>query len=116
MNSVNKVNSLRFGVKTASLLPRNAAIAFIVFWRRTISPLYGDVCRFYPSCSAYGLGSIQQHGFLKGAALTSWRILRCNPFSRGGVDEVAEGPPGIGLSKYGFVFVQSPTAAIDKDK
>ena len=98
------------------LLPRNAFIAFIVVWRKIISPLYGDVCRFYPSCSAYGLGSIQQHGLVKGYVLTTWRILRCNPFSKGGVDEVSPGPKWFGLSKHGFVFAQLATVSIDKDK
>ena len=98
------------------LIPRNAFIAFIVLWRKIISPLYGDVCRFYPSCSAYGLGSIQQQGFVKGSVLTFWRILRCNPFAKGGVDEVKPGPKWLSLSKQGFVFAQSQTVALEKDK
>lgn len=70
------------------LLPRNAAVLLLVGYRKLISPLYGDVCRYYPSCSAYGLGSVQQRGVVVGSALTLWRILRCNPWSRGGVDDV----------------------------
>jgi putative membrane protein insertion efficiency factor len=98
------------------LLPRNAFISFILVWRKIISPLYGDVCRFYPSCSAYGLGSIQQQGFVKGSVLTLWRILRCNPFAKGGVDEVRPGPKWLSLTKHGFVFAQSQTVALEKDK
>ena len=98
------------------LVPRNAFIAFIVFWRKVISPFYGDVCRYYPSCSAYGLGSIQQQGFVKGSVLTAWRILRCNPFSKGGVDEVTDGPNWIGLTKHGFVFAQPKAVKLEKDK
>lgn len=98
------------------LLPRNAFIAFIVVWRKIISPLYGDVCRFYPSCSAYGLGSIQQQGLVKGSVLTAWRILRCNPFSKGGIDDVKAGPAWFGVSKHGFVFAQLATVSIEKDK
>jgi putative membrane protein insertion efficiency factor len=98
------------------LLPRNAFIAFIVVWRKIISPLYGDVCRFYPSCSAYGLGSIQQQGLVKGSVLTAWRILRCNPFSKGGIDDVKAGPEWFGVSKHGFVFAQLATVSIEKDK
>ncbi len=98
------------------LLPRNAFIGFILLWRKIISPLYGDVCRFYPSCSAYGLGSIQQQGFIKGSVLTFWRILRCNPFAKGGVDEVTPGPKWLSLTKQGFVFAQSKTVALEKDK
>jgi putative membrane protein insertion efficiency factor len=98
------------------LLPRNSFIAFILIWRKIISPLYGDVCRFYPSCSAYGLGSIQQQGFVKGSVLTFWRILRCNPFAKGGVDEVRPGPKWLSLTNQGFVFAQSLTVALEKDK
>ena len=97
-------------------IPRNVFIAFIVVWRKIISPLYGDVCRFYPSCSAYGLGSIQQQGFVKGSALTLWRILRCNPFAKGGVDEVIEGAKWLNITKQGFVFAQSQTVALEEDK
>ncbi len=53
-----------------------------------VSPLYGQVCSFYPSCSAYGLEAVTVHGAVKGSALTAWRILRCNPFTGGGVDPV----------------------------
>lgn len=57
-------------------------------YRRVVSPLYGQVCSFYPSCSAYGLEAVTVHGAVKGSALTAWRILRCNPFTGGGVDPV----------------------------
>ena len=87
-------------------IPRNVAITFILAWRKLISPLYGDVCRYYPSCSAYGLGSIQQHGIIYGSALTIWRILRCNPFSKGGVDEVSPGPKWIKTSNSGLVYAK----------
>lgn len=70
------------------LLPRNAVIAVLLAYRKLISPLYGDVCRYYPSCSAYGLGSVQQRGVAVGSVLTVWRILRCNPWARGGIDDV----------------------------
>ena len=70
------------------LLPRNAGVLLLRAYRKLISPLYGDVCRYYPSCSAYGLGSVQQQGLLVGSALTAWRIVRCNPWTAGGVDDV----------------------------
>lgn len=70
------------------LLPRNVGVLLIRAYRATISPLYGDVCRYHPSCSAYGLGSVQQRGLIVGSMLTAWRIVRCNPWSRGGVDDV----------------------------
>jgi len=70
------------------LLPRNAGVLMLRAYRKLISPLYGDVCRYYPSCSAYGLGSVQQQGLLVGSALTAWRIVRCNPWTAGGIDDV----------------------------
>ena len=72
------------------LAPRNLAIAFMLGYRRVISPLYGQVCRYYPSCSRYALEAFQRQGFIFGACLTVWRLLRCNPLSRGGVDDPPE--------------------------
>ena len=71
-----------------ALTPRNFGIALIHSYRKVVSPLYGDVCRYHPSCSAYGLGQVQQRGLIVGSALAAARILRCNPFSRGGLDNV----------------------------
>lgn len=68
--------------------PSYLVVLFIKVWRKLISPLYGQVCSFYPSCSAYGLEAVTTHGLLRGSALTGWRILRCNPFTGGGVDHV----------------------------
>lgn len=85
------------------LLPRNILIAPVLLWRKVISPLYGDVCRYYPSCSSYGLQSIQRRGVLRGVPLTLWRILRCNPWSQGGVDEVSAAPKWISVGELGFV-------------
>ena len=75
-------------VRGIALLPRNLALAFLTLYRAVISPLYGDVCRYYPSCSAYAVGAVQQNGAVWGAVLSVWRILRCNPWSAGGVDDV----------------------------
>jgi putative membrane protein insertion efficiency factor len=63
-------------------------LLLIKLYQWTISPLLGPVCRYYPSCSHYGYRAIDLHGAVKGTALTAWRILRCNPWSPGGVDHV----------------------------
>jgi len=55
---------------------------FVRGWRRFVSPVYGDVCKFHPTCSAYGLRALEVHGALKGSALTGARLLRCHPWSR----------------------------------
>jgi len=102
-------------MKTALLnlwvFPRNLPIAFVLFWRKFISPIYGDVCRYHPTCSAYGLGSLQQHGVVFGSALTIWRILRCNPWSKGGTDPVIPGSDWLTVTKHGFVVVKRPNGA-----
>ncbi len=72
---------------TLVLLPRNAAVAFMLLYRKVISPLYGQVCRYYPSCSLYALRAIQYHGAVWGVGLAAWRVLRCNPWARGGIDD-----------------------------
>jgi len=90
-------------LKTLLLVPRNLAIALLKVYRRVISPLYGDVCRYYPSCSTYGLGQLQQRGLLVGSVLTGWRILRCNPWSAGGVDEVTQGFSWFRVTEAGYV-------------
>ena len=57
-------------------------------YQLTISPLLGPVCRYYPTCSHYGMAAITTHRSAKGLLLTAWRIMRCNPWARGGIDEV----------------------------
>jgi len=65
-------------------------IAGIRFYQKFISPMKGTKCPYIPTCSQYGLEAIQKHGAFKGSLLAIWRILRCNPFSKGGYDPVPE--------------------------
>mgnify|MGYP001170086861 FL=1 len=67
---------------------RTPALWLIRFYQRFISPGLPDSCRFYPTCSEYGYQAIEKYGIIKGGGMTIWRILRCNPFSRGGYDPV----------------------------
>jgi hypothetical protein len=67
-------------------------IGLVKLWRRLISPLYGDVCKFHPTCSAYGLRALEVHGAIRGSWLTITRIGRCHPWSMGGVDYVPGTP------------------------
>lgn len=71
-----------------TLAPRNACVAILRAYRAIVSPLYGDVCRYYPSCSQYALTAIQEHGAVKGVALGGLRLVRCNPWAAGGIDDV----------------------------
>ena len=72
----------------ALLAGKYLLMGFIRVYQWTISPLLGPVCRYHPSCSHYGFEAIRVHGAAKGTVLTAWRILRCNPWSPGGVDHV----------------------------
>ena len=63
-------------------------IFLIKMYQKYLSPMKTTKCPYYPTCSAYGLEAIQKHGALKGSALAAWRIVRCNPFSKGGYDPV----------------------------
>jgi putative membrane protein insertion efficiency factor len=67
---------------------KRIAIFTIKFYQKYISPLKMTKCPYYPTCSAYGLEAVEKYGFLKGSVLAFWRILRCNPFSKGGYDPV----------------------------
>ena len=60
----------------------------IGLYRRWLSPFLPPHCRYHPSCSEYAVEAISSHGALRGSALAAWRVLRCNPFSLGGVDPV----------------------------
>ena len=61
-------------------------LAPIRFYSRFISPALPPRCKYYPSCSAYAVGSIERFGILRGLVLAVWRLLRCNPWSHGGYD------------------------------
>ncbi len=63
-------------------------IGLLRAYRALISPLYGQVCRYYPSCSAYALGAVQEHGSIRGSWLAVRRLARCHPWAAGGVDHV----------------------------
>ena len=65
---------------------RRFMIIMIRGYQRFISPLLGDNCRFVPSCSTYAVQAIERFGPVKGIIKAIWRILRCNPFSKGGYD------------------------------
>ena len=72
-------------------LPRNILILLLTAYRKVVSPLYGPVCRFFPSCSAYALEAVTVHGAVKGSWLAVRRLGRCHPWNAGGVDHVPAG-------------------------
>ena len=77
-------------------IPRKPFLWLIRFYQKTLSPDHGFVkilfpygyCKFQPSCSEYGYRAIEKYGVLRGIPLAIWRILRCNPCGKGGIDNV----------------------------
>lgn len=67
---------------------RRPVIWLIKTYKRFVSPLFPPSCRFYPTCSQYTIEAIEKYGVLRGTLMGTWRILRCNPYSKGGFDPV----------------------------
>ena len=65
-------------------------IILIGLYQKYISPLKKPCCKYYPTCSRYAVEAIEKHGAIKGVILAAWRIMRCNPWSMGGVDYVPD--------------------------
>ena len=62
------------------------AIALVYAYRWLVSPLFSGSCKFHPSCSQYAIDALRKHGFLRGSLKAARRLLRCHPWSHGGVD------------------------------
>ena len=69
---------------------RRVFVAPIRVYQRLLSPILGPRCKYYPSCSEYAAQAITRFGILRGLVLAGWRLLRCNPWSRGGFDPVED--------------------------
>jgi len=79
------IAAVRALILTLTLAPIRA-------YRHFISPNLAPRCRYYPTCSAYAEEAIHEVGVIRGSVLAAWRVVRCNPFSKGGLDPVAERP------------------------
>ncbi len=66
------------------------AVLCVRGYRALVSPLLAPRCKYHPSCSQYALDALREHGFVRGLVLAGWRLLRCNPWSHGGVDYVRD--------------------------
>lgn len=86
------MNLLRFLIK----IPRYSILRLIRFYQKTISPDHGPLkakypygfCRFNPTCSEYSYQAIERYGIIRGGLMSAWRLLRCNPWNKGGNDPV----------------------------
>lgn len=82
--------SLRRLADAPLALTQALLLAPMVFYRRLVSPLLPSRCRYHPTCSAYAIEAIRQVGPVRGTILAAWRVLRCNPYSLGGVDHLRD--------------------------
>jgi len=69
---------------------RRLVVLPIRAYQLLLSPMIGERCKYYPSCSHYAAQAVNRYGILRGLVLAGWRLLRCNPWSRGGFDPVEE--------------------------
>ena len=67
---------------------KRPVLAILRFYKRAISPNLPPACRFHPTCSEYAYEAVEKYGIIKGGRLAVWRVLRCNPFGKGGWDPV----------------------------
>ena len=87
--------ALRRALAALWRLPQRLLLLLVQAYRLLLKPWLGNACRFEPSCSAYALQALQQHGALAGATLSAGRILRCQPWCDGGCDPVPAQAPRL---------------------
>ena len=75
-------------LRAARHVPSYAGVALVLAYRYTIGLVFPASCKYHPSCSRYAVDALLAHGLVRGSALAAWRLLRCNPWSRGGFDPV----------------------------
>ena len=77
-------------MRVAVRAPTYLGVALVYAYRLLLAPLVpAGTCKYHPTCSQYALDALRRHGLLRGSLLAGWRLLRCNPWSRGGFDPVA---------------------------
>jgi putative membrane protein insertion efficiency factor len=69
---------------------RNLGVALVLLYRWSVGPLFGGRCKYHPSCSQYAIDALREYGVCRGTLLAAWRLLRCNPWSHGGVDHARD--------------------------
>ncbi len=79
-------SALRAALHAVSSLPSRAAIGLVYAYRYTLGRVLPASCKYHPSCSQYAIEALRRYGVARGTVLAGWRLLRCNPWSHGGVD------------------------------
>jgi putative membrane protein insertion efficiency factor len=90
---------LRKGISALWRLPQTALVILVKGYRLLLSPWLGSSCRFEPTCSAYSLQALQQHGAARGSYLTLYRLARCHPWCNGGFDPVPSFARGLAANR-----------------
>jgi uncharacterized protein len=106
------VNAARRGFAAVGAPIRALLIGSIRVYRVTLSGVLGGQCRFEPSCSVYAEQAIRSRGALRGSALAVWRILRCNPFGRPGLDP-APGDTGSQKKRYDAIVQRTSAERVE---
>ncbi|GGR44832.1 putative membrane protein insertion efficiency factor [Nocardioides luteus] len=103
------VRVVRGGLDKLDHLIGAVLVGLLHVWRTLISPLYGDVCRYYPSCSAYGLEAVKTHGPWRGSWLTARRLARCVPWAKTRGFDPVPSPENVKTLKTTSVQADAPT-------
>jgi uncharacterized protein len=69
---------------------KHVGVALVLLYRYTLGLMFPPACKYHPSCSEYAIQALRRYGFVRGSVLAAWRLVRCNPWSHGGVDHVEE--------------------------
>jgi putative membrane protein insertion efficiency factor len=109
------MSSLRRALVGLYRLPQKLLVGLVKGYRLLLSPWLGSSCRFEPTCSAFSLQALQQHGATKGSYLTLYRLVRCHPWCNGGYDPVPSSQPGAGRNSL-FTRLVTPVTSIPSKK
>jgi uncharacterized protein len=83
-------SALRVPLHAMKSVPSRLAIGVVWIYRYTFGLLFPASCKYHPSCSQYAIDALRRYGLARGAVLAAWRLLRCNPWSHGGVDRAED--------------------------
>ena len=86
------------------------ALRMLHGYKRWVSPMFPPSCRYVPTCSEYAMEAVERYGAVRGLAMAAWRLMRCHPLAKGGLDPVVKRDAHVGTAAPGFRAEQSLTA------